>query len=140
MLFISRTDCNDEEQYGTAGNSGIDTRNVGLGSADGPAAVAENRRRAAAAVVTGAALVTCYQIHSADVVTVTDDRATARFQVPTTRPSRTMIGVESRAIGALTTAGSVTWARCLYATRYSSKLGNSCTSGARIRAGAAAAR
>ncbi|WP_210357184.1 peptidoglycan editing factor PgeF [Sphingomonas beigongshangi] len=45
--------------------------NVGLGSADDPAAVAENRRRAAAAVLSDAALVTPYQIHSADVVTVT---------------------------------------------------------------------
>ena len=39
--------------------------NVGLGSADDPAAVAENRRRAAAAVLDGARLVTCYQVHSA---------------------------------------------------------------------------
>jgi hypothetical protein len=45
--------------------------NVGLGSEDDPAAVAENRARALAAVLPGAALVTCYQIHSADVVTVT---------------------------------------------------------------------
>ena len=43
--------------------------NVGLGSADDPAAVAENRRRAAAAVLPGAALVTVYQVHGADVVT-----------------------------------------------------------------------
>jgi YfiH family protein len=39
--------------------------NVGLGSADDPAAVAENRRRAAGAVLEGARLVTCYQVHSA---------------------------------------------------------------------------
>lgn len=45
--------------------------NVGLGSADDPAAVAENRRRAAAAVLPGGALVTAYQVHSADAVTVT---------------------------------------------------------------------
>lgn len=44
--------------------------NVGLGSADDPAAVAENRRRAAEAVLPGAPLVTCFQIHSADCVTV----------------------------------------------------------------------
>ncbi len=44
--------------------------NVGLGSEDDPAAVAENRARAVAAVLPGAPLVTCYQIHSADVVTV----------------------------------------------------------------------
>jgi copper oxidase (laccase) domain-containing protein len=35
------------------------------GSADDPAAVAENRRRAAHAVLPGARLATCYQIHSA---------------------------------------------------------------------------
>jgi YfiH family protein len=45
--------------------------NVGLGSEDDPAAVAENRARAVAAVLPGAALTTCYQIHSADAVTVT---------------------------------------------------------------------
>lgn len=45
--------------------------NVGLGSGDDPAAIAENRRRAADAVAPGAALVTVYQVHSADVVTVT---------------------------------------------------------------------
>jgi len=44
--------------------------NVGLGSADDPDAIAENRRRAAEAVLPGAALVTLYQVHSADAVTV----------------------------------------------------------------------
>jgi polyphenol oxidase len=42
--------------------------NVGLGSGDDPAAIAENRRRAADAVSPGARLVTVYQVHSADVV------------------------------------------------------------------------
>ena len=45
--------------------------NAGLGSADDPAAVAENRRRAAAAVLPGAALLGLYQIHSAEAVVVT---------------------------------------------------------------------
>ncbi|KPF78391.1 polyphenol oxidase [alpha proteobacterium AAP81b] len=45
--------------------------NVGLGSSDDPAAVAENRRRAVAAVAPGAALLTLHQVHSAKVVTVT---------------------------------------------------------------------
>lgn len=45
--------------------------NVGLGSEDDPAAIAENRRRATEAVLPDAALVTCYQIHSADCITVT---------------------------------------------------------------------
>lgn len=43
--------------------------NVGLGAGDDPAAVAENRRRAAEAVLPGAALVTVYQVHSPDCVT-----------------------------------------------------------------------
>jgi len=45
--------------------------NVGTGSADDPAAIAENRRRAAEAVLSDATLVTVYQVHSPDVVTVT---------------------------------------------------------------------
>ena len=45
--------------------------NVGVGSGDDPAAVAENRRRAVQAVLPGAALVTAYQVHSPDCVTVT---------------------------------------------------------------------
>jgi len=44
--------------------------NTGLGSSDDPAAVAENRARAAQAVAPGATLMTLYQIHSADVVIV----------------------------------------------------------------------
>jgi hypothetical protein len=44
--------------------------NVGLGSDDDPAAVADNRRRAAEAVAPGASLVTVYQVHSATAVTV----------------------------------------------------------------------
>ncbi|WP_310498608.1 peptidoglycan editing factor PgeF [Sandarakinorhabdus sp.] len=44
--------------------------NVGLGSSDDSAAVAENRRRAVAAVAPGARLVTLHQVHSAAVVPV----------------------------------------------------------------------
>ncbi|PTS77219.1 peptidoglycan editing factor PgeF [Sphingomonas sp. HMWF008] len=44
--------------------------NVGIGSDDDAAAVAENRRLASEAVLPGATLVTLYQIHSADCVTV----------------------------------------------------------------------
>ena len=40
-------------------------------SEDDPAHTAENRNRAGAAVLPGATLLTCYQIHSPDVVTVT---------------------------------------------------------------------
>lgn len=45
--------------------------NAGLGSHDDPAAVAENRQRAVAAVAPDAALVGLFQFHSAEVVTVT---------------------------------------------------------------------
>lgn len=48
----------------------VEGLNAGLGSDDDPAAVAENRRIAAAAVLPGAALVGVYQVHSADCVTV----------------------------------------------------------------------
>jgi YfiH family protein len=44
--------------------------NVGLGSCDDRAAIAENRRRAVAAVLPGGALATVHQVHSADAVTV----------------------------------------------------------------------
>lgn len=46
--------------------------NVGLGSGDDDTAVAENRRRAGAAVLPGAPLVACYQVHSPDCVTVAE--------------------------------------------------------------------
>jgi hypothetical protein len=49
--------------------------NVGLGSDDDRAAVDENRRRAVAAVLGGAPLITCFQVHSADCVTITQDVA-----------------------------------------------------------------
>lgn len=45
--------------------------NVGLGTGDEPAAVAENRRRAVAAIEPAARLATVYQVHSPDCVIVT---------------------------------------------------------------------
>lgn len=45
--------------------------NVGVGSDDDRAAVMENRRRAGAAVLPGAPLATVHQVHSGDVVAVT---------------------------------------------------------------------
>jgi YfiH family protein len=45
--------------------------NVGLGSDDDRAAIAENRARAIEAVLPGAALVTLHQVHSAEAVAVT---------------------------------------------------------------------
>jgi YfiH family protein len=44
--------------------------NVGLGAGDADAAVVENRARAVAAVMPGAALATVYQVHSPDCVVV----------------------------------------------------------------------
>lgn len=44
--------------------------NVGLGSHDDPAIIAENRRRATEAVLPGARLATVHQVHSADGVAV----------------------------------------------------------------------
>ena len=46
--------------------------NVGLGADDDPEAVRENRRLATDAILPGAALVTLHQVHSADVVHVTE--------------------------------------------------------------------
>lgn len=46
--------------------------NVGPGSGDDPALIAENRARAVAAVLPGARLVTVYQVHSADCVLAGD--------------------------------------------------------------------
>jgi YfiH family protein len=46
--------------------------NVGLGSDDDPQAIAENRRRAAEAVLPGGRLISVFQVHSADAVTVAD--------------------------------------------------------------------
>lgn len=45
--------------------------NVGIGSQDDPLAVAENRRLAGGAVIPQAPLQTVYQVHGADVVTLT---------------------------------------------------------------------
>jgi YfiH family protein len=70
--------------------------NVGIGSQDDPAAVAENRCRAAAAVLPTARLLTLYQIHSAGVVTVTapwtDDARPHADALVTDRP-RLLLGI-----------------------------------------------
>ncbi len=64
--------------------------NTGLGAEDDPAAVAENRRRVIAAVAPGARLVTVYQVHSPDCVTVgapwTDDERPQADALVTDRP------------------------------------------------------
>lgn len=65
-------------------------------SEDEPAHTAENRRRAGAAVLPGARLLTCYQIHSADVVTVTapwDDADRPKADALVTDQPGLLIGV-----------------------------------------------
>lgn len=60
--------------------------NTGLGSVDDPAAVTENRRRAAHAVAPGAALVTVHQVHSATVVIADPVTADGAQPGPPARP------------------------------------------------------
>ncbi|KRA81467.1 peptidoglycan editing factor PgeF [Altererythrobacter sp. Root672] len=64
--------------------------NVGLGADDAGEAVAENRRRAVAAVQPGARLVTVYQVHSPDAVIVgepwADDARPRADALVTVRP------------------------------------------------------
>ena len=64
--------------------------NVGLGSGDDPAAIAENRRRVVAAVAPDAALTTVFQVHSPDVVVATaawpDDARPHADALVTNRP------------------------------------------------------
>ena len=64
--------------------------NVGLGSSDERAAIEENRRRAVAAVMPGAALVTVHQVHSAEAVVAeapwADDARPHADAIATDRP------------------------------------------------------
>lgn len=75
-IDISRAHILDGIAHGFLGRrGGVSTGeyaslNVGLGSEDDPAAIRENRRRAANAVLPGAELATLYQVHSADAVIV----------------------------------------------------------------------
>ena len=65
-------------------------------SEDDPAHTAENRRRAGAAVLPGARLLTCYQIHSPDVVPVTapwDDADRPRADALVTAQPGLLLGV-----------------------------------------------
>jgi hypothetical protein len=50
----------------------VESLNCGFGAGDDLSAVRENRRRAAEAVLPGAAMVGLHQVHSANVVTVTE--------------------------------------------------------------------
>ena len=75
---VIRSSALDETAHGFLGRrGGVSTGihaglNVGWGSDDERAAIAENRRRAVNAVLPGATLVTVHQVHSPDVVTVTE--------------------------------------------------------------------
>lgn len=75
-LDVIRAQSLDDVAHGFLGRRGGVSQglhgglNVGFGSDDDPAAVAENRRRAAEAVLPGAPLVTCFQVHGADCVRV----------------------------------------------------------------------
>ena len=64
--------------------------NVGTGSGDDPDIIAENRRRAIAAVMPGAALATVHQVHSAEAVGVvepwTQDKRPRADAMATDRP------------------------------------------------------
>jgi YfiH family protein len=55
---------------GGVSHGAVDGLNCGFGADDDPASVTENRRRAAAAVLPGAGLVSVYQVHSPRVETV----------------------------------------------------------------------
>jgi polyphenol oxidase len=70
--------------------------NVGLGSADDPAAIAENRHRAVEAVAPGAKLATVFQIHSSDVAVVShavSDSARARADALVTDTPGIALGI-----------------------------------------------
>ena len=70
--------------------------NVGLGSADERDAIAENRRRAIAAVLPGAALATVHQVHSAEAVAVSGpwpDNARPEADAMVTDRTGIMLGV-----------------------------------------------
>ena len=70
--------------------------NVGTGSNDDPAAIAQNRRLAVQAVLPGARLVTVYQVHSADAVTVIepfDDDLRPRADALVTKRPGLVLGI-----------------------------------------------
>ncbi|MET0251438.1 MAG: peptidoglycan editing factor PgeF [Novosphingobium sp.] len=70
--------------------------NVGLGSDDDRAAVADNRARAVAAVLPGARLATVHQVHSSDAITVTEpwgDEAPPRADALVTDRAGVLLGI-----------------------------------------------
>ena len=77
MIDIAAADTLASTPHGFLGRTGGVSNglyrdlNVGVGSEDDPLAVAENRRLAAEAIMPDAPLQTVYQVHGADVVTLT---------------------------------------------------------------------
>ena len=76
MIDVTRAAALDGVDHGFLGRTGgvstgnYASLNVGTGSHDDPAAVTENRRRAAHAVLPGARLATVYQVHGSDAVSI----------------------------------------------------------------------
>jgi polyphenol oxidase len=71
MIDIKKSNLFGNIPHGFLGRTGgvssgiFDSLNIGLGSSDDKSCVRENRRRAAEAIISGAALTTVHQIHSA---------------------------------------------------------------------------
>ena len=81
---------------GGVSTGAVASLNCGYGADDDRAAVDENRRRVARAVLPGAALVGVYQIHSADVATVDerwDDAARPRADAMVTDRAGVLLGI-----------------------------------------------
>lgn len=99
-VAVFRSDLFADVRHGFLGRVGgvsrgeVEGLNVGLGSGDDPALIAENRRRAVAAVAPGTALATVYQVHSALCETVTElwpeDQRPAADALVTDRPGLTL--------------------------------------------------
>jgi YfiH family protein len=76
-ISLIRASALDGTAHGFLGREGgvstglVASLNVGLGTSDARAAIAENRRRATDAILPGAQLVTLHQVHSADACAVT---------------------------------------------------------------------
>ena len=99
---VNRARALDGVAHGFLGRRGgvstgmVEGLNVGIGSQDDPDAVAENRRRAAEAVLPGARLVTLYQVHSPDAVAVIepwDDRVRSRADALVTATPGLALGI-----------------------------------------------
>jgi YfiH family protein len=99
---VIRADCLSGIPHGFLGRRGgvsigeVAGLNVGLGSDDDPAAIAENRKRAAETVLPGVPLVTVYQVHSPDCVVVDQPWADAdrpRADALVTNRSGVLLGI-----------------------------------------------